>query len=85
MRGLYVRITNGETPTCGSLGQAGNLPTEEPNHKIEERIMSGLIIDLDTGTIIGTNIVVVDSMPDEDMSDSEIIEYGMKHGSEVCF
>lgn len=46
--------------------------------------MSKLIIDLDTGTIIGTNVVVVDSMPDEDMSDGEIIEYGMKHGREVC-
>ena len=47
--------------------------------------MSKLIIDMDTGTIIGTNVVVVDSMPDEDMSDSEIIEYGTEHGSVVCF
>lgn len=42
-----------------------------------------LIIDLETGTIIGTNIVVVGEIPDEDMSDSEIIEYGANYGQRV--
>ena len=39
------------------------------------------IVDLDTGTVLGTNCVLLNpAMLDDDMSDGEVTEYANLHG-----
>lgn len=45
-----------------------------------------VVVDLDSGTIVGTNVVLVPlaAFPVDDYSDSEIIGIASEHGVTLC-